>query len=196
MVNKVIGLTGPIGSGKSTVASMMVDQGLLELAFATPVKIGLSKMLGIPLSLFEDRDFKELIIEGLGVSPRDLMISLGHDWGRNAINGSLWIKILERELKQHCFVDNNIVISDVRYADEADFVRKYGTLVHIDRPDIIRRDHESEAGVEFMPGDLAIVNHGSLDELREQVLWLTGTATGTLTGTVSQTVSVCSGALA
>lgn len=115
------------------------------------------------------------------------MISLGHGWGRTAANGNLWIKILERELMVHTLVHNNIVISDVRYHDEATFVRQHGTLVHIDRPGIKRKDHASEAGVEFFPGDLAIINHGSWDELMEQVLWLTGTP--------SQTVSASGGCL-
>jgi hypothetical protein len=141
------------------------------VAFATPLKLALMQMLSVPYETFENRLLKEQPLDWLGLSPRDLMLSLGHEWGR-AIDQDFWVKLMERNVSALLATGKSVVISDVRYPNEAEFVRRIGSLVHIDRPDLPRLDHESEAGVVFLPGDMAIANRGTFEDLRLQVSWL------------------------
>ena len=64
-----------------------------------------------------------------------------------------------------------MVIADVRFENEAEFVRRLGgTLVHIVRPDIYAvAAHASENGVTQLPADKVLHNGGSLEELQVNI---------------------------
>lgn len=175
MAGKVIGLTGPIGSGKGEVAKILMGHGFVSIGFADPLKEGLRAILDEPRETYEDRVLKEAVIDDLGLSRRELMKSIGHDWGRNLIPGGIWIRLMQRRLPKLLASGADVVIHDVRYENWADLVRDHGVMCHIDNPRVERQDHGSEAALEFKPGDMAILNHGTLDELREHVRVLTET---------------------
>ena len=64
-----------------------------------------------------------------------------------------------------------LIITDTRFANEADFIRRAGgTVWHIDRASAPAvRAHVSEQGVARLPGDRVIDNNGTLDDLRRAV---------------------------
>jgi len=72
-----------------------------------------------------------------------------------------------------------MVVSDVRFDNEADWVRSIGGLViHIIRgsaPDVAA--HSSEQGVTMRPGDGTIVNDGTLQDLYTQIDFLANNTT-------------------
>ncbi|MNO00802.1 hypothetical protein D3C81_2207660 [compost metagenome] len=63
------------------------------------------------------------------------------------------------------------MISDLRFENEADFVRKRGGIViHVLRPDATEvNPHVSESGIEIQDNDLVLHNEGALDDLFGQL---------------------------
>lgn len=170
----LVGLSGPAGSGKSLLASMLAARGFVEAAIAEPIKAGLCAMLGIPRALLEDPVLKELPVEPYGVTPRLLMQTLGTEWGRRFAGEDVWIRRLEARIAQLIRAGRRrIVVPDVRTEPEAAFIRESGGLmVHLrgrgsgapgGAP-----GHATERGVALARGDLVIHNGGSAQDLEEQ----------------------------
>ena len=168
-----IGLHGKAHSGKDTVASILKSEhDFIGLAFATPIKDALMGMFGIEPGAVHDPARKDVVIDWLGQSPRKLMQSLGTEWGRHLVSEDLWIRHAGRRLKYHAMITGKVVVTDVRYENEAAWVRENGGVVwHIERdvPDQGHR-HSSEAGIAIQPGaDSLVDNNGSLELLRGRI---------------------------
>lgn len=170
---RLIGLAGRAGTGKSTIARLLCEQhAFVEVALADPIKRALAAMLDLPRAFFEDRDTKEFPIQWLrNTTPRRLMQTLGTGWGRQMIADDLWL-ILARRRIAHLTEQadrlhiSGIVISDLRFDNEADLVRQMGgTVWHIVRPAPPVQAHSSEAGIAAQPGDRTLDNTGPLDRL-------------------------------
>jgi len=161
----LIGLTGNAGSGKSTVAKYLIDKGFYKLSFSDPLK----RMLIIAgISTYEDLYIKKSKIA------RWLMQKIGTDIVRNQIDRDFWIKKLKENIDY--LLQKNIcqfVIDDVRFINEADFVKSYnGILIKIDRDVLPYQgiyDHESESELYLIKCDYEIVNNGSIDDLKNSV---------------------------
>lgn len=158
----IIGFSGAAGAGKDTAADYVVSRlpHFRKLAFADPLKDMLRVGLGLDKSqLSGSRKNDEC--PRYGLTPREIMQTLGTDWGRDMIGRDVWVKSMEARMGS-----TPTVISDVRFQNEADFVRERGILVHIyGRYSLDNNQHVSEAGVRMMPGDLSVSNEGSLNDL-------------------------------
>lgn len=171
MSTLLIGLAGAARSGKSTAAAELAAQhGFIHYAFAQPLKAMLAEGLNLSAAQLEGAE-KEAPLPWLGKSPRELLQTLGSE----LVHRELWLRVARQNLDNlaECFPQaRGIVISDVRFEDEAAFVRERGgVLVHILRPDAPPvRAHASEAGVAIGDNDLTIHNDADLAELRERVL--------------------------
>lgn len=66
---------------------------------------------------------------------------------------------------------NIVIIKDVRFENEADFIRSHnGNIWHVKRDNTVRvLNHSSENGIEIKQGDIIIDNNGSLMELESTV---------------------------
>lgn len=130
---KLIGLIGKARSGKDTVASHLYRFHDFEsIAFATPMKSMLET--AFPSVNFHSGD-REAIIPWLGKSPRQLLQTLGTEWGRECVHPDLWMLLAERRIQACREVgDKGLVITDVRFHNEADMIlRNGGQLWHIHR---------------------------------------------------------------
>lgn len=170
----IIGLKGPARVGKDTVGRYLAaHHGFTTLAFADPVKIGLSALLGLPLSVFYGEKEKEEVIPWVGKSPRQLMQSLGTDWAHHAISPDIWVKVAQAKAQRLLENGVNIVFTDVRFPAEADMIKSAGgeiwTLMRPGHNPIPESDHVSESGQHRIPGDRGLVNFGTLEQLYEQV---------------------------
>lgn len=175
----LIGLTGLKGSGKSEVARILCrEHGFVELAFAEPLKHGVMHMFGLaPQQVFGSFHEKEAPDAYWGVSPRELMQVVGTELMREELPRHLprmrdvWIRTLGKRLAS--LPDARVVVSDVRFPDEVDFLRAHGGVIW----DVVRAHdtgvtaHKSEClgeDASFQP-DVHIGNHGSLEDLVHQV---------------------------
>jgi len=174
MTVKLIGICGAKGHGKDTFGGLLNELLKMEsrakvTAFATPLKEGLSKLFAVPLNHFNDQELKELTLEGYGVSPRYLMT-----WANDILKpqfgdaffvsrmGVLWEKCKARNM--------HLIITDVRYEAEAEFIRmRGGHVVHVvdPRKKIEGTKHSSEEGIPVVFITYRVVNSSTLEDLRE-----------------------------
>lgn len=166
----IIGLTGLAGSGKSEVARVLTTKYQHKRhKFADPLKSMVRTLLyGAGFNLVEvermiEGDLKETEIEGLGVTPRHLMITLGTEWGRNCVREDLWVTLWGMGIDS-----GKIVADDVRFPNEVDAIRaRGGEIWKIVRPGVQAGTHISEQ-LDVKP-DRTIINNGSLDGLAHRV---------------------------
>ena len=170
----IIGISGRKRSGKDTVAGLIV--GMLpktsKTSFADPIKAMLKWGLGLSWAqLYGDQ--KEVMDVRYGRTPRELMQSLGTEWGRDLVGADVWVFGLKQLLDGQ--KGTTVVIPDVRFENEAALCRKYGYVIHVERPGLPVTDvHRSEVGIAFHPDDRVILNDGSLAELKVEVEMILG----------------------
>lgn len=177
---KLIGLSGKAGCGKGTIARFLCDvHGFVQIALADPLRDGLKAMLGITDEQMHDRALKESPIDWIGRSPRELLQTLGTEWGREQVATDLWLRVAERRIAKTKTMPPNmhidgIVISDIRFENEADWLRKQGGEIwHIKGRHTTASNtadtHESEQNIPVRACEPRIFNHGTLDDLCDQV---------------------------
>ena len=170
----LIGLTGHAGSGKDTVRNIMETEGFVGLAFADPIRAMVRELLtsnGIDDAYLDERALKETIIPELGVSYRHMAQSLGTEWGRN-LQKDFWLRLAGAFLRDQTDAgETHFVISDVRFTNEADWVKRQGGQIwRIHREGLASvRPHVSESGVDSIKPHRTIHNNGSTADLAEAV---------------------------
>lgn len=175
MMTMLIGLTGKAGCGKDTIASMLhMQHGFSKVSYAAPLKIAISSMLGVSLADLEDRYFKEATIPSIGKSPRQMMQTLGTEWGRNLVNKDLWLILANESIRRHRKEEKSVVVTDVRFENEAQDIRRQGGIIlHIYRNNTPAvNEHISEASVKKAPFDFYIYNNDTIEDLRNNVFQL------------------------
>jgi hypothetical protein len=161
----LIGVTGRAGAGKDTVCDHVVlSRGYVKYSLAGPLKKMLSA-LGLDC---DDRATKDIPHWMFGKSPRQMMQTLGTEWMRDSVCEDGWLKMAQAA-RNKC---DDMIISDVRFQNEADWVRQNGGyLIHLYRPDAGSvAPHSSERGVRFRAGrDLGVINNNSVEILNKIV---------------------------
>lgn len=169
----IIGIAGHARSGKDTIAKLIKQEHhCMTYAFAEPLKAML-KAIGL-----EEHELngwkKDEINNDFQATPRHMMQTLGTEWGRDTINANMWVIAAAKRLKHlnQAQPDATILITDVRFPNEADFVREHGFLIHVERPvkRISGSTHRSENRLSVKDTDHIIINDGSLEDLREEAL--------------------------
>lgn len=172
---RVIGFAGHAGSGKNAAAEAL---GGVVIGFADPLYAGLATMLGVPEEQLRARSTKELPM-AVGKSPRDLLRSLGTEWGRTLVRDDLWVwRARERVLAAKAAGAGLVAICDVRFQNEARFIRDElkGQIWWIDRPGCVAGDHLSDRSLRAEDADRVLANAGTLDDLRMAVRVAAGVA--------------------
>lgn len=172
-MNKLIGITGRAGAGKDTLATHLVaNYNFKTISFAQPIRDALSAMMGITKEQFQ-HPLKEAVIPAIGKSPRQMMQTLGTEWGRQLVNPDLWLILAEQKMRQYWDAGYNVAITDVRFENEAALVRRLGgVIVRVVRNDddsmTQHTSHASEAGITPVPGDRILFNNGEISDLFTQ----------------------------
>ena len=167
MQNKplLIGLHGRARSGKDTIADYLVKiHGFEKVSFAAPIREMACKIFNCSLKQLEC--IKEVVDPCLGVSPRDVMQTLGTEWGRN-INPDLWVITALRHIRSAMSDGISVVVSDVHFDNEAHMIRDNGGEIWtVIRPEVKHiRKHPSERGIAYQEGDRVICNTTTLGDL-------------------------------
>lgn len=163
---RLIGITGKAGTGKDTVATHLRDAyGYHVHALAAPLKLGIESMFGLPSTIW-DRDQKEKDIPWLGLSPRYLAQTLGTEWGRRLVADDLWLRLLGRHVDELPEDATGIVVPDVRFDNEASFIRdRGGVIVRLVRDVDDVNAHVSEFGVSENLVDVEVINDADIPAL-------------------------------
>jgi hypothetical protein len=157
LIPVIIGITGKAQSGKDTFADMLAhvtNSG--RYAFAKPLK----QMLKSGLDLDDKDDARALALYGKNY--RVLAQTLGTEWGRS-IHPEMWLNIAKMRMAVR--KEASIIISDVRFDNEAAWVRENGVLIHVERSfqQLIKEsDHASEQGIFPKDGDFLVSNSRDL----------------------------------
>lgn len=167
----IIALCGLAGSGKNAVASILRRQHSFGvIAFADPIYDAVSAITGIHRRELEDRAIKEQVIPWLGKSPRELLQTLGTEWGRNTVRDDIWIQRAMQAARHY----SKVAICDCRFANEAQAVLRAGGAVWQVRRQAAglaghAAKHSSEAGIPDRLVTLRIDNDGTLGDLEAAV---------------------------
>jgi DNA polymerase III delta prime subunit len=167
----VIGFQGLAGSGKSTAALILAREfGFARKPMAYPIKAMLAA-LGVPKeNLDGTREDKEVRLPLLnGYSARYAMQTLGTEWARAHLGEDFWINWWKQGAD---IIPGDIVVDDIRFANEVDLIRSMGGLVvRLRREgagDRINPIHASEQ-LYGLDHDRVIVNNGDEGDLREKL---------------------------
>lgn len=175
----IIGLSGYGGSGKDTIADILVEKhGFVRFAFADAMREGL---LAFNPYLEGSRRLSEVVNE-LGWDKakrqrpeiRRLLQSFGTDFGRNILGEQTWVNILNRFLQDNYllgYLDYKVVVTDVRFPNEVDEIKGWGgRLWRVERSGVEpAQDHFSDKALDNHTFDLVIKNDMPLTELTDYI---------------------------
>ena len=159
--------------------------------FAQPLK----QMLGQLLAAFYPQDVVVEMLDGSlkehpipeleGKTPRELMVSLGTEWGRNIISNDMWARAGEFALNKGLKSGKLVIVDDMRFSNEYDVVRtvsKTAWMVRIIRPGAaIGTGRSVEGKIDQYSFDATILNNGTYGEYATKVHhWLAENVDNTL----------------
>lgn len=171
----VIGFVGTKGVGKDTAADILVTKlGFVRRKFAQPIKDACSILFQIPESHFEGPE-KEIVVEKHGMSPRQMMQLVGTDMFRHMVNADFWLHHFH-DWCTHQPVNTRVVVTDLRFQNEVDAVKRLGGLVvRIVRSSgtgrhLAKDSHVTETGIAHLTGvDAQLDNDGDIPALWHKV---------------------------
>lgn len=181
----LVGVTGRAQHGKNTVGNILVERGFIQVAFADELKEMMLELDPIvyasiyPMHAGEVERLSDRIEaggwEGAKRMPevRRLLQVFGTEVMRNRYGDMVWVDALDRKVYDGDEDDKMFVITDVRFPNEAEWVhRNGGVILKVVRPGFdngVDATHASEANVDTLPYDAAVVNDGPLEALPTEV---------------------------
>ena len=127
----IIGICGLIGSGKGTVADILVEQGFKKVSFADKLKDGVATIFSWDRGMLEgdtdeSRSWREQKDDfwtketGRTITPRIVLQEFGTECMRDGFYDGVWVSLLKKHM-----IDNpgNYVVPDVRFRNEQNMIR-------------------------------------------------------------------------
>lgn len=190
MIN-ILGINGKAGHGKDTVADMILKmyrnrevlnspvlslgytgKPLQKYSLATPIKTISEYVFDMTDQEMNTQEGKrEVARYGYGKTNRELLQLIGTEMFRDIIHSDIWLDVAERKISDTVREGGLVVVPDIRFDNEAGWLKKRGVLIQVVRPDIediTENAHASEAGITVEP-DYVIVNDGDKDDLEDKV---------------------------
>lgn len=190
----IIGICGLIGSGKGTVADMLVSEhNFHKISFADKLKDGVAEVFGWDRQMLEgetddSRAWREARDDfwsnetQMEVTPRLVLQLFGTDCMRNGFYDGIWVSLTKQKILAE--PNKNWVIPDVRFENEASMIQDIGGQVWRVRrgPDPVwfrtyqdldiepTEAHESEWRWAKINFTTTIENHTDMQNLKNQVL--------------------------
>jgi hypothetical protein len=139
-MKKIISLSGLMGSGKDTVASILIkDYGYVKLSFSKALKDMIAAIFGWERALLEgdtnesrlwrdveDKWWTGRLDFGVPITPRWVLQHVATEVMRQRFHPDIWILAVEKELAQS---KQPIVITDARFFNELSMLRYSGARI-------------------------------------------------------------------
>ncbi|NIT13210.1 MAG: hypothetical protein GTN99_02900 [Candidatus Dadabacteria bacterium] len=165
---KFVGLTGQSRCGKDTLGSaLFMNDGYTMFSFAYAMKMAAVQIFDLDEEQVNG-DKKEVFDEFWQMTPRTILQKFGTEAMRGVFGENIWVKILAKQIEmfwEDFDEESDIVITDVRFDNEAEFIRDNGgVVIRIirDEGNKLSQDekaHASEAGVKDELVDFIIHNN-------------------------------------
>lgn len=175
----IVGFIGDIGSGKTTAANYLERTcKFTSYAFADPLK-KIGYIFGFTKEqLYGTQQEKMVINPWHGISGREFMEKFGTDVCREALPKiipnmpNIWVKLFKIFATE--YPRDHIVVSDVRFPDEAnEIVKQGGFLIKIIRPNVdkknLREESKSEQAKNDITEHITIINDGDFEEFYKNI---------------------------
>ena len=143
----IIGICGLIGSGKGTVADILVENHNFEkLSFADKLKDGVASVFSWDRDMLEgDTDRSRIWREKqdefwtneteMSVTPRLVLQLFGTDCMRNGFFDGIWVSLVKQQILEN--PNTNWVIPDVRFPNEVKMIQSVqGQVWQVRRGDL------------------------------------------------------------
>ena len=176
----IVGLAGKARSGKDTVGSHLInDHGFHHTYFAKSLKEACRSIFHLTHAELWGED-KGRRNDFWDATPRHLLQQVGTEVMRTHFDPEIWVKSVECEIRQ--WPTHNWVITDVRFPNEAEAVKRWGGRVYrIVRPgaeDEIEPEaaaHSSETALDdYESWDGIILNDWDIPALLQRVRQVIG----------------------
>ena len=134
-MKNVVGICGLIGHGKDTAAGFLIEQGYQRISFAGVLKDACANIFGWDRILLEgntseSRSFRERVdpwwakrLDIPDFTPRYALQYIGTNVMRTHFHPDIWVAACERQIEM---TDKNVVISDCRFFNELDVIKRLG----------------------------------------------------------------------
>lgn len=156
-----IGISGKMCVGKSTITKLLLA--------AIPNSCRVS--LAAPIYKAQDMIYKEYKLTMEGDKDRDLLIAIGK-WGRDRSEDFWLSQFAGMSLDNEYEV---IICDDVRFENEAEFFKKYGTLIRLEgtqrgnNVDLSRANDATETSLDNYKFDNVINNSLSPEDICKEI---------------------------
>lgn len=160
----VVLIVGHAGAGKSTLAKVIESQSRMSrcLAFADKIKKAVSVIFDIPRYDLDEEHIKKSVEPISGKTYREILQTLGTEWGRVCIDRDLWCKLTLKEVQEDA-KNRTFIIQDCRFPNEVDIFKNSGLKCYVIK---VERDnsngqsmaHESEKYISAIKSDLTYRN--------------------------------------
>jgi len=190
----LIAICGFQGSGKDTLANILIEKGYTKISFAGLLKDVVAIIFSWDRNLLEgvtekSRKWREKVDEWWSnrlnipnLTPRYILQNIGTDVFRNHFHPDIWVAAIERKISNL----QGVVITDCRFPNEIAMIKRLnGSLIHIYRGELPswfgkeeefpKNIHDSEILWTKSNFDKIIDNNGDIKELKLKIInYLTG----------------------
>jgi hypothetical protein len=177
----IIAFAGLKRHGKSTATEMFTSiakskgKYCSQIAFADPLR-EVSRIMGFTYEEMNDPALKEKPSQMWGKSWRQFATWFGTECIRKQWDRLAWVKLFEKELLRDYSSNEIILVTDVRFDDEAALLKKHGAIIfEVYRPSLVKWwhkfmwKHASERGISRKYIDSTITNNDDLFTLQQKI---------------------------
>ena len=176
---KIIGLRGPIGSGKDTAATWLAFHfGYGIIGFSDPVyeslyrlnpAIGIAHHRYVYLQTLVDKDGWD-IAKRRYPAIRQMLRTIGTENGRDLFGNYCWVNICQQRMRNQGFP--RYAIRDLRFPEEAEFIKNNGGVIweiqgRVSEEVAALPSHRSEE--QTFAVDRVVLNDGSLPQFQRRI---------------------------
>jgi len=179
----LIGVAGYKQNGKNTICNIISYHKpgqVVICSLANPIR-EIGKIFGFTLEEMSVK--KEEPNKFWGVSWRKFAQLVGTDMFRKHFKYDCWIRLAEKAYMDN--FDKIVLIDDVRFDNEAEFIkRNHGIVIRVTRPSHVPVQskyklirfikglflHASEKPIKKELVDYEVINDGTIDELKEKIV--------------------------